>query len=284
MVPTTQLPRDFEPAVDVAIVNDAVELFRWAAIVPGVSVFASVLGGCGAWRANKWCIYAVRPIDHPPLGTLYKASDSGVGVQTLLVAFTWFHISLFVSTYPLLTSDLYSEACTTLRATCQATLDDSGWTDGRALASLASTPNLAGEGDVAVGATVITSSPDNGGLLRGLASGDGGTVPPCDMSVLDEACDGFARVVYCSGGFGLVSTLTLVCGPLCAWPVRLLCSDLWLLRLLRLLWLSCMRARMIQFFVSLQSCITTRYWKRPRLWRATMLTGKTGTVTNKEAP
>merc|ERR1719258_1032945 len=142
VVPTTRLPRDFEPAVDVAIVNDAVELFRWAAIVPGVSVFASVLGGCGAWRANKWCIYA-----------------------TLLVAFTWFHVSLFVSTYPLLTSDLYSEACTTLRATCQATLDDSGWTDGRALASLASTPNLAGEGDVAVGATVIASSPDNGGAV-----------------------------------------------------------------------------------------------------------------------
>ena len=63
--PAVDLTRVYGPAVDVAIVNDAVELFKWGSICPGIALFASLIGAVGAWLPNKWLIYLVRGFSSP---------------------------------------------------------------------------------------------------------------------------------------------------------------------------------------------------------------------------
>ena len=116
----------------------------------------------------------------------------------MAIAFLLFHVSLYTAVYPLVTSDLYDEACITLVAQCNARIAEQQ--------ALLASGDGAGSGvvDRRLGAPWAAS----GG--RALEPGDVPVAPACDLTTLQSSCEGFMEVVYATGVCGILSTLSLV--------------------------------------------------------------------------
>lgn len=106
--------------------------------------------------------------------------------------------------------------------------------------------------------------------LRATSGGGDGAAGTCDVNLLQDTCDGFQRVVYASGVTGVFTTFTLVRCRRASQGNGTVLTHPGLFG-----WILCVVCP-LQFVLSVRGCITMRYWKRPRLWRSTMLTGKTG--------